>query len=73
VDADLSWFDCPCGESHLLPAQPLLKFDTGLGPLITVTVAAGSWLVPRVWIAAHGLKAAELSLLAYDHDWPETL
>lgn len=70
---DLAWFDCPCGESHLLPAQPILKFDTELGPLITVTTDAGSWRVPRVWIAAHGLKAAELPVLAVERGWEQAV
>lgn len=69
--AGLAWLGCPCGEQHLLPAQPLLEFDTALGADITVTGTAGSWLVPRVFIAAHGLKEAELPALAAAYGWPE--
>lgn len=35
-----------------------------LGAAIVVTTESGSWLVPRHYIALHGLKCAELAELA---------
>ena len=36
-----------------------------LGPDIPVTVAERTWLVPRHYIALHGLKAQEIHLLGF--------
>lgn len=58
---------CPCGEVHELTAavRPAYEAVTaGLADTITVTTPAGSWRVPRIYIAVHGLKAAELPGLA---------
>ena len=55
---------CPCGEVHELPA-PVRAVTAGLSPLVRVFVPdAGCWLVPRIYIAVHGLKAGELPDLA---------
>ncbi len=40
-----------------------------LGETVVVTVPAGSWHVPRVYIAIHGLEAEELGALADKYGW----
>ena len=64
---------CPCGQVHRFPdlvAQHYLRrcIDE-LGDTVLVTTPAGSWLVPRVYIAAHGLAARDLPLLAAVYGW----
>ncbi len=64
---------CPCGMVHRARDprvhQYLLDFVVRLGPTVTVTTPTGSWLVPRVWIAFHGLRAWELPALAVRYGW----
>jgi hypothetical protein len=58
---------CPCGEIHELSARTRVAYDNitaGLPPTVVITVTAGSWHVPRIYLAAHGLRAAELPALA---------
>ena len=40
-----------------------------LGPTVPVHTSQGSWLVPRHFIALHGLKAIELPELAEKYGW----
>jgi hypothetical protein len=62
------WQRCPCGEVHELPASVRAAYESataGLSPLVAVRVPdVGCWLVPRIYIAVHGLKAGELPALA---------
>ncbi len=61
---------CPCGRTHEVSAH-VAALIRDLGPDQPVTVlGAGTWAVPRVWIAVHGLKANELPALAGLHGWP---
>jgi hypothetical protein len=59
---------CCCGVAHVLP-QGVARLIGELGPDVRVTVPGGSWLVPRVFIAAHGLKAGEVPALAAEYGW----
>jgi hypothetical protein len=63
---------CSCGDIHELPAEARefwgLFFD-GLPPRVPVTAPGGTWLVPRIYIAVHGLKADDLPQLAAAHRW----
>lgn len=63
--ADLT---CPCGDAHeaLLPLLAVLR---DVPPTIPVTTLAGSWAVPRLYIAAHGLKGFEVPMLAARYGW----
>jgi hypothetical protein len=66
---------CCCGERHLMSADVLAAFEritAGLDPLVTVSGPGGSWRVPRLFIACHGLKAADLPRLAAMHRWEST-
>jgi hypothetical protein len=64
------YFRCPCGRSHRLSAEVGELIRTA-GPLALVTTPDGSWQVPRVWIAVHGLKPHELPALARAHKWKQ--
>lgn len=58
---------CPCGEVHELSAATRIAYDNvtmGLPPDVVVSVPAGRWHVPRIFIAVHGLKGADLPALA---------
>ena len=60
---------CPCGKP-LHYTDPMLrlvveKFIEVCGPNIRVTVGERTWLVPRHYIALHGLKADELPRLGF--------
>jgi hypothetical protein len=65
---------CPCGKPHMIARSTWIQFKAVTANLPgdeKVTVAGvGSWLVPRVYIAAHGLKAAGLPALAEQYGWP---
>ena len=59
--------ECPCGEVHELSAATRAAYEdvTGrLSPDVLVSAPGGSWRVPRIFIAVHGLKAADLTALA---------
>lgn len=64
---------CPCGEIHFYPDGPtatyLAQMLLLLGSEIRVTTPEDSWMVPRIFIAAHGLVAAELPALAARYGW----
>jgi hypothetical protein len=58
---------CPCGAVHELSAGTRATFENvtaGLPLTVAVEVSGQRWLVPRIFIAVHGLKAAELPELA---------
>lgn len=58
---------CPCGEIHELSAATRAAYEAataGLPAEVPVKTHGGTWLVPRIFIAVHGLKAAELPALA---------
>ncbi len=63
--------NCPCGQFHA--DSPAMAYVAGLvkklGETVVVTVPAGSWHVPRVYIAMHGLEAEELGALADKYGW----
>ena len=63
---------CCCGDRHLMTPGGLAALErvtAGLDPLVTVSTPAGAWRVPRLYIACHGLKAADLPRLAGVHGW----
>jgi hypothetical protein len=60
---------CPCGNTHAMRAdlqEAFRRTTAGLPPEVKVQAppGAGVWLVPRLYIACHGLKAADLPALA---------
>ena len=58
---------CPCGDAHELSAGTRIAYENvtrGLPATVIISVSGRAWLVPRIYIAAHGLKADELPALA---------
>jgi hypothetical protein len=58
---------CPCGVAHELSAavRPAYEAVTeGLDPDITVDISGERWRVPRIFIAVHGLRPADMPELA---------
>jgi hypothetical protein len=63
---------CPCGQVHELSAAVRAAYEgvtAGLPPEVAVVVEGRAWLVPRIYIAVHGLKADELPGLAERYGW----
>lgn len=66
---------CPCGRplhysSHAIESY-IQHYVEILGPTLDVTTPAGTWAVPRHYIALHGLKANELPELAQHYGWAQ--
>jgi hypothetical protein len=58
---------CPCGDIHELSAATRGAYENktpGLPETVTIAVDGRAWLVPRIYLAAHGVKADELPALA---------
>lgn len=58
---------CPCGQIHELSAGMRTAYENvtwGLPATTVVEVSGQRWLAPRIFIAVHGPKAAELPELA---------
>jgi hypothetical protein len=60
---------CPCGEPlhYSKPAirDMVKRFVAELGPTQPITVpGVGAWMVPRHYIALHGVKADEWATIA---------
>lgn len=59
---------CPCGQpvhySDPMTEAAVDALVARLGVDVEVTTPEGTWLVPRDYIALHGIKAAELPALA---------
>jgi hypothetical protein len=66
---------CPCGvpvDAHGRDRRQLAIVRRHIlerGPLVVVVSADGKWLVPRIWIALHGIVGAELPALAERFGW----
>jgi hypothetical protein len=60
---------CPCGQplhyTNPLAERFVRDMVARLGPTIPVTVEGRTWLVPRHYIALHGLRAADLPHLGF--------
>ncbi|HMH89938.1 MAG TPA: hypothetical protein VK586_02510 [Streptosporangiaceae bacterium] len=63
---------CPCGQVHHLGQDRLAVLHGatgGLPPGIRVQTPAGAWVVPRLYIAMHGLAATDVPALAAKYGW----
>jgi len=63
---------CPCGQVHELSADVRAQYEAvtaGKPPTVLVSTMFGNWHVPRIYIAVHGLKAADLPALAERYGW----
>lgn len=61
---------CHCGKPALHYNNPhvkemMLRMVETYGPTVNVTVGKRTWIVPRHYIALHGLVAAELPSLGF--------
>ena len=63
-------YRCPCGRSHRLPLSLGLIIGAS-GPSIATRARGGTYMVPRVWHAAHGADTGMIPALAARHGWPE--
>jgi hypothetical protein len=64
--------DCCCGVAHRMKQQSWEKFrhfTKGKAPTVPVGSGVAAWRVPRIYIACHGLAAAELAALALQYGW----
>ena len=58
---------CPCGAVHersRAAAVAYEKVTAGKPATVTLSSTAGSWLVPRIFVACHGIKADDLAQIA---------
>jgi len=65
---------CPCGQAHELSAETRVAYGNvtaGLPPAVLVAAGGRAWQVPRIYIAAHGLKPADLPALAERYGFTE--
>jgi hypothetical protein len=69
--------NCPCGEIHELSAMTIAmtrvayeSVTAELPPDVVINIPAGRWRVPRIFIAVHGLKPADLPALAAQYGFP---
>lgn len=63
---------CPCGHNHSdsIAWAYVVKQVADLGETVVVTVfGLGSWRVPRVYVAMHGLRGDQLPALASKYGW----
>lgn len=64
---------CACGQAlHYTDASlqaAVQRFIEDLGPTVRVRTPDGAWLVPRHYIALHGIAAKDLPQLAARYGW----
>lgn len=65
---DMEPLKCPCGQVHELSDGTRVAYENfarGLGPCVLMVGPEGAWLVPRIYLAAHGgVRFSELPALA---------
>jgi hypothetical protein len=65
---------CPCGDIHEFSAATRAAYENitrGLPETVLISVSGRAWLVPRIFLAAHGLPAADLPELAGRYGFAE--
>jgi|HubBroStandDraft_5_1064220.scaffolds.fasta_scaffold345534_2 hypothetical protein len=64
---------CACGRPLHYESDELNEMMEALisvvGETVKVTTPRGTWIVPRHYIALHGIKAVELEQLANHYGW----
>jgi hypothetical protein len=66
--------DCCCGRLHVMSQLAWEKYRravAGKPSAMPVGNGFGCWRVPRIFIACHGLVAAEIPALAERYGWAE--
>jgi hypothetical protein len=65
--------ECPCGQVHELRFEARIAYEKvtrGLPPDVVIKTPAGVWRVPRIYVAVHGVRAAEMPALAERYGFP---
>lgn len=65
---------CPCGQGCELSAGARRGYEEvtrGLPETVAIVAGGRSWLVPRLYIAVHGLPGADLPELAARYGFQE--
>ena len=62
---------CPCGDVHEM-GSAYEAVTAGLPATVIIRTRGRAWHVPRIFIAVHGLKAAELPALAVRYGFERT-
>jgi hypothetical protein len=65
---------CPCGAEHPMTGTVRVAYENitrGLPATVLVSVGGRAWMVPRVYIAAHGIPVADLPGLAVRYGFAE--
>jgi len=63
---------CPYGNSHVIVGEARAILDT-VPPTVIVQTLWGRYSVPRIYIAAHGLKAWDVPQLAKKYGWEKVI
>lgn len=69
-------YDCCCGKPHepfMQEAAKTFLSQMGVPECVPVTNQDGTWRVPRIYIALHGLKSTQLAFLAQKYGWEQEL
>lgn len=64
---------CPCGSPHECAAEAWAAFKRvtqGLSEDVPVITWQGTYVVPRIYIALHGISTTDLPGLAARYGWP---
>ncbi len=65
---------CVCGSPHMISeeaAEALRYLTAGKPATVRVVLGARAWLVPRLYVACHGLNGWTLAEEAARYQWPE--
>jgi len=65
---------CPCGTYHEFAKETrrfIRRVIKRSGRDLLVTTPDGSWWVPRIFIAAHGVQSVQVPALATLYGWPK--
>ena len=66
---------CPCGGEHEMSPAVLdayRRVTAGKPATVPLSTARGTWLVPRIYIAFHGIKADEVPEIAARYGFERT-
>ncbi len=65
---------CECGEVHEFRAETRAELEMIVltqGPVIEIALGEHAWAVPRLYIAAHGIRGFQLPRLARAYGWQQ--
>jgi hypothetical protein len=65
---------CDCGDVHEFRSEVRAELEMiilTMGPTIEIALGQHCWEVPRVYIAAHGIRGFQLPRLARAYGWQQ--